>query len=452
MISAAKGQGFTFPAETNGNITWPATISNESFLSCIKLLLSFSDADVNVTDTEGLSALSLACSWRFFEAVDELQKYPDINVNCKSRDGSTPFILACRSLPEEPGSGRSDALKCVRLLLDRTDIDINAVNSAGNTALLTATNSKFSDCVDLLLSVEGIDVNVANSQGLSALDASVSNGTAAIAKKLLSNATINKNIAKISSFVLVAVKNNYKEVLEVLLSIDELSVNERGAENETPLVTAIRTNRKECIQLLLADKRVDVNVQVFAKYAAPNISNYSDLPVGDTFVTNAHSHPLRLISSVALMSTTTCSKCSTVFHPSMQCSQCVNGINCYTCCPDCTSQARGPQTNAPKMLKSTLLMDAIANKNNEISKLLLGRDDIDINACDDDGNTALIIATSMNVLGLLMNEKLSPPVDPMASLISMILSKAVDINWSNANGHAALQYACAKNRIETVTR
>jgi ankyrin repeat protein len=307
----------------------------------------------------------------------------------------------------------------------------------------------------LLLSVEGIDVNVANSQGISAQDASLSNGTAAIAKKLLSNATINKNIAKISSFVLVAVKNNFKEMLEVLLSIDELRVNERGAENETPLVTAIRTNRKECIQLLLADKRVDVNVQVFAKYAAPNISNYSDLPVGDTFVTNAHSHPLRLISSVALMSTTTCSKCSAVFsnYPSLQCSQCVNGINCYACCPDCTSHARGTQNNAPKMVKSTLLIDAIANKNNEISKLLLGRDDIDINACDDDGNTALIIATSMNVLGLLpMNEKLSPPVDPMSSLILMILSKAVDINWSNAKGHAALQYACAKNRIETVTR
>ena len=456
MISASKGQGFSLP--TDNNVTRPALISNESFLSCMNLLLAFSDIDVNLTDTEGLSALSIACSCRFFQAIGELLKYPDINVNCKSRNANTPLILVCRSL-EGSGSAtlgansmhKSDALECVRLLLDRNDVDVNAVNDAGNTALITA--SKFSDCVDLLLSREGIDVNVVNNQGLSALEISLSNGIAAVAKKLLGNVTIKKNIAKINSFVLLAVKNNFIDVLEVLLSIDGLNINEANSENETPLVVAIRANKKECIQKLLADKRVDVNVQVFVKYAAPNLSNYSDLPVGDSFVTKDHEHPLKLISSLLASPPSCCSKCSTTFRQSGYCSQCVNDMTCYALCPECTSQARGPQVNAPKMLTSTLLIDSIVNKNYEISQLLLGRDDIDINACDDDGNTALIIAASMNTQGLLpMNEKMSPAFDPVASSISMILSKAVNTSWSNTNGHSALQFACAKNRIDAVKR
>jgi ankyrin repeat protein len=91
-------------------------------------------------------------------------KLKDININIKLNNGSqTPLIVAtkgCLNISNIISSlDRTSMIECARLLLSRSEIDVNAVDSNGESALIHATKVKSIDHVNLLLEKEGILIN-----------------------------------------------------------------------------------------------------------------------------------------------------------------------------------------------------------------------------------------------------------------------------------------------------
>jgi hypothetical protein len=180
MPSTAHKNTRLFVAAENGSLQWVQFLIEEEHLK------------VNTTDSENRTALYLACE----NGHDDLAKYlienPEININFANVAGRTAFHEACSvcrldtvnmllehgaqaneadEFDETPltlAAGRyseDEGLPIVRRLLQVPDIDVNAVNNKGRTALHEACyyGSRL-DTVILLLE-HGAKVNVSDSDG-----------------------------------------------------------------------------------------------------------------------------------------------------------------------------------------------------------------------------------------------------------------------------------------------
>ncbi len=172
-------------------------------------------ADPNARDNQGQSALMIACMGASKELVELLlQKGADLNVVDQS--GRSPLILACaphergmrgvwmpnrhrinvppwtyrmgqapdmqwqRVLPPESGyDPRSDIVK----VLLKNNVDLNAKDRQGRTALSWAVSQGQIDAVSVLIAA-GADVNAADNQGMTPLIWAAMNGQLEILKML----------------------------------------------------------------------------------------------------------------------------------------------------------------------------------------------------------------------------------------------------------------------------
>ena len=127
-------------------------------------LLKRPDIDVNATDLDGESALTLAAARGKERIVQLLLERPEVHVNhyfkflrdssFKKHDYTALIAAAFR--------GHDNMVK---LLLGRHDVDVNAEDSSGNTALATAILCGHDFIVRMLLERDDIEVNSIDVQG-----------------------------------------------------------------------------------------------------------------------------------------------------------------------------------------------------------------------------------------------------------------------------------------------
>ena len=89
----------------------------------------------------GLPLVTL-CSIGKKDAIRDLLKHPDINVNETDGTGETPLHKACQI----------GDIKVIRLLLDQKSIDIWRKNDNGQTPLHVASKYSYLEAAELLLS------------------------------------------------------------------------------------------------------------------------------------------------------------------------------------------------------------------------------------------------------------------------------------------------------------
>ena len=144
--------------------------------------------DPNSRDPKGQPALAVAIRRESPRAIAALLARPDIDVNALNAAGESPLMLAaiagdieaCRQLIERGAQVRKAGwapihyaasgpeTRIVRLLLER-GADIDAEAPNGMTALMLASQSAPETTVDLLL-VRGADTRRRNQRGLQAID------------------------------------------------------------------------------------------------------------------------------------------------------------------------------------------------------------------------------------------------------------------------------------------
>lgn len=87
----------------------------------------------------------------------------------------------------------NNRVAAVRILLSSFDIDVNAKNNAGQTALERAADSGFHEIVSLLLNSKDIEINSADGLGWTPLHSASSRGHYEAVKLLINHPMIEIN-------------------------------------------------------------------------------------------------------------------------------------------------------------------------------------------------------------------------------------------------------------------
>ncbi|GBN59406.1 Ankyrin-2 [Araneus ventricosus] len=211
------------------------------------------------------------------QRVQELLKQSGIDVNYVDTNGNT-----CLHLAAERG-----CVEIVRELLKRSDIEVNVKNrddskyiypiyvgddptrgelTVGNTPLFCAVMRGHLEVVKLLLNHYKIDVNAKDKYDKSCLYLAVVKGYKTIVQALLRHPKIDVNAKYICydhfTPIHIAVQKNRFEIVKALLSHPNIDVNIKDRLFEhTPLHTAAKHGYVDILELILTHPKINVNVK-----------------------------------------------------------------------------------------------------------------------------------------------------------------------------------------------
>jgi len=131
-----------------------ACIDDHEKTSVIELLLSSKRINVNLSNTDGWTALYYACQNCLTEIVVLLLKSPRIDVNKPGPYGTTPLMIAC-----EYGH-----LQIVKYLLEDPRINVNLENDYGETAFYIACFDRRTEIVKLMIMDRRVNINQENKE------------------------------------------------------------------------------------------------------------------------------------------------------------------------------------------------------------------------------------------------------------------------------------------------
>lgn len=254
---------------------------------------------------KNFTPLTAACYKGFSEAIKELVKKGSI-VNCMDKNGSMPFVLACRfasttdcmyliekgaNFDSTTGNGitpliaavmgqntelvafflnthnlkanqysskrksplyyaaKIGSLDIVKLLIDKNAF-VNTPDEEERTPLYWASWNGFYGIVEYLIN-SGANVNQCNRKRKSPLYCASKRGCLNIVKLLLNNgAEINKSTLNNKSSLYRAVKRGHFKICEVLIK-NGANVNKTDCEGSTPLYWAAKREHIDILNILL---------------------------------------------------------------------------------------------------------------------------------------------------------------------------------------------------------
>ncbi|KAF1808925.1 ankyrin [Eremomyces bilateralis CBS 781.70] len=153
----------------------------------LSLLLLKGGQDVNYTDVnERGTALHIAVGHLNTEILEVLLECPEVNLNIGNHHGRTALIIA--SLRQR--------VDMIELLSSRVDLDFNALDLYGRSALSYAASQGFHDGVQrlLLLSQRTLDINKADMNGRTVLSHAAESGHFDIVDLLCQQPDIDKGM------------------------------------------------------------------------------------------------------------------------------------------------------------------------------------------------------------------------------------------------------------------
>lgn len=137
-----------------------------NFFDGIKILLKREDLDIN-TSYDSDTALTLAIHYGY-DTVAQLLIEKNIDINAQDKYGNTALILSIKR-KEHKNIYYDGRRNISRMLLSSTDVDINRQNNLGETALITAVIHVNLEMVRLLLE-NNANTDLRDSRDFTALD------------------------------------------------------------------------------------------------------------------------------------------------------------------------------------------------------------------------------------------------------------------------------------------
>ncbi len=251
---------------------------------CAAFYAAHSDTmDINEGDSNNVTLLFSACEYGCETAVEKLLSLKAIDVNKAADSGDTPLIAACQGACHMKSGNPRGIRNCVKLLLSRAEIKLNAPESnADITPLMWAAMSGDVELVQILLDDPRIEVNTKDCVGWTALMGAIQNNHEAIIELLLSREGIDSDGA-----LFAATRFGRLEIMRKLCKIPTIKVNAQITHDKTALMEALhhddglengreyvlrqfapewfeeRSHAREMVQLLLTCKNIDFNLQDF---------------------------------------------------------------------------------------------------------------------------------------------------------------------------------------------
>jgi ankyrin repeat protein len=231
----------------------------------VKMLLARSP-DVNAKDEYGKTALLKAADLGNVDAVDALLK-SGADPNAKDVNGTTPLLQALHF--DHGNKSGKNYIETARLLLLAKNIDVNAQNQYGETALMRAVSLGNAEIVKLLLG-RGADVSLSDEAGTTAEVVAYGRGNAEIQNLLGSVAGHAQTPKVLNAFLRAAIEKKDAGRVKDLLA-KGADPNYRfslgyGLEGTTNIVLVLATmvGDTRIVQMLL-DKGADLNAKGFIR-------------------------------------------------------------------------------------------------------------------------------------------------------------------------------------------
>ena len=240
-------------------------------INVMKTLME-SNAQVNTRNKEGNTPLHLVCLQGQANAVRCLLQH-NADANVKNREKNTPLHLAANkgkinvitslieancdvNLPDKHGDtilhqcARNGKLEVVKLLVDTGRCNLDAKNSTGETPLIVATKSVFSDIVECL-GRHGADVNCQTEDGDTPIQLAVRNGDVDLVTRMFRlGADVNVPNSRGNTALHTAVYGDNELLIRQMVQHGaDRSI--RNSTGYTPFDLAVRLNSKEAIRRAL---------------------------------------------------------------------------------------------------------------------------------------------------------------------------------------------------------
>jgi len=142
--------------------------------------------------------------------------------------------------------------------------DVNTRDKEGSTVLMEISSTKHNliAAAKLLLQKENIDINAQNNSGSTALDNAIANNPN-IARLLLERNDINVNIGTNSGItpLMRASRFNRLDIVNILLKRDDIKINMVSCIRYTALYYAALNLSFEIVKLLLDQKDIEINTK-----------------------------------------------------------------------------------------------------------------------------------------------------------------------------------------------
>jgi serine/threonine-protein phosphatase 6 regulatory ankyrin repeat subunit B len=224
--------------------SWARTASPE----LLRLYLAIPGADVNQRDGNGKTLLhEVVYDLTSDEKVRELLSRRGVEIDPKQFDDTTPLYRA----------GLAGNARAFRLLLER-DADVNDRNNSNRwTILICAAAANGVEIAEPLLERRDLDVNAADDKGDTALHVASDRGHTRIVELLLARPDIQINLRNQLGWspLTKASFGGHVDVVRRLLARSDAEVNTVDHDGQTPLFHAVSNEQLEVVRLLLADPR-----------------------------------------------------------------------------------------------------------------------------------------------------------------------------------------------------
>jgi serine/threonine-protein phosphatase 6 regulatory ankyrin repeat subunit B len=216
-----------------------------------------------------MEALAHGC----IDILNELIK-AGADLNLKNNYWSTPLMfLSSQSENVDTGSkviSSGCILEMLEILLRQSNIDVNAQDNNGNTALIIAAGAGRIKVVNRLIECKKVKVDIVNNKGNNAIMMAVQNDRKNVVRELLKQEYFRKNIncknKKEQSVLSIAVVEGYTGLVDLLLKQKDdkgdliVDINTPSLYGITPLISSLFNNHLEIANKLLDQDRIDVTL------------------------------------------------------------------------------------------------------------------------------------------------------------------------------------------------
>lgn len=207
--------------------------------------LGVESAFLEVKTAKNCTLLHLACKACLSEVLEILLQHPNLDVNAQDAHGWTPLMYAVASNHTE----------IVKRLLQVPTCDINAKSNTSHTVLMISVSSETHDeCTALLLERSDLNVQAADSHGWTALHVAARKGSAKVVRLLTANEQCDVNAITIGtglSPLHIATKRADTDVIQALLDSPRCNPNiQTQVHKWTSMHIAARENRIQVFRML----------------------------------------------------------------------------------------------------------------------------------------------------------------------------------------------------------
>ena len=209
---------------------------------------------INTKDTTWQGTpLDFAVNAKNWDIFCELLKFKDIDLNAQNCYGQTALITACVIKD----------LRFLEELLKRYDTDVNIQDKEGNTALNKACLNGNTEAVKLLLTRRDVDLNIKNEDGYTPLISAAREDASEIVNLLLkeNDLDINAKDNHGNTVLMHLWVRAGEDTIENIINHPNIDLNIRNNYGETPLINLCASGFFTYAKILLSKPGVKVNVQ-----------------------------------------------------------------------------------------------------------------------------------------------------------------------------------------------